>query len=207
MTQQFCGGIKDHIIALPPDVGTGYYRYISPSKHMELYISDVTFLKKTVLSEHTCKDGCSISFCFSDTLEWGNLGVKSRIILEKGECCVYGKGSYQAENYYEPGKRYIVIGLDLHPCRFQNITDCLIEKKAVSSFDQSSIKLQKFIATRTVETILHQIIRCNYIDSLTLTLWLCRKCRGLRGNQGVCQTPCGVSASPILVVNLYLQPH
>ena len=166
MTQQFYGVMKDKVISLPPDVGTGYFRYISPCKHMELYISDVTFHKKTILSERAYRDSYSVSFCISDTLEWGNPEVKSHISLDKGECCIYGNGSYRAENYYEADRRYVGIGLELHPCRFQSVTDCLLQKKAVSEFGQSASNVQKFKATRTVESILHQIIRCNYIDSL-----------------------------------------
>ncbi len=166
MTQQFCGIMKDHVISLPPNIGVGYFRYISPSKHMELYISDVTFNKKSVLSERTCRNSYSISFCFSDALEWGNPEIKSRVLLKRGECCVYGKGSYQAENYYEAGERYIGIGLELHPCRFQPVMDCLMEKKVVSYFDRSASNIQKLKATRTIESILSQIICCNYTDSL-----------------------------------------
>lgn len=166
MTQQFCGIMKDQIISLPPETGTGYFRYISPCKCMEMYISDVTFHKKTVLSERTCRDSYSISFCISDELEWGNSKTGMHSVLEKGDCCVYGNGSYQANNYYDAGKRYIGIGLELHPCRFQAITDCLVQKKVVSNFESSLPTVQKFKITRTVESILHQIIRCNYIDSL-----------------------------------------
>jgi len=166
MTQQFCGIMKDQIISLPPETGTGYFRYISPCKYMEMYISDVTFHKKTVLSEYTCRDSYSISFCISDELQWENSKTGIYSVLEKGDCCVYGNSKYHVNNYYDPGKRYVGIGLELHPCRFQAITDCLVQKKVVSDFESSLPAIQKFKITRTVESILHQILRCNYIDSL-----------------------------------------
>lgn len=166
MTQQFCGTMKDKIISLPPDIGTGYYRYISPCKNMEMYISDVTFNKNTTLGEQTHRDAFSISFCFSDTLEWGNPSNQSRSHLEKGDCCIYKNGSYKMENYYEAGQRYIGIGLNLYPCRFRAITDCLLEKKALISPEQPVSEFRRYKVTKSVEAILHQILRCNYIDNL-----------------------------------------
>ncbi len=166
MTQQFCGAMKDKIISLPPDVGTGYYRYISPCKNMELYISDVTFHKNTTLGEQTHRNAFSISFCFSDTLEWGTPSGKARILLEKGDCCIYKNGHYEMENYYEAGQRYIGIGLNLHPCRFGAVTDCLLKKRAVIVPEQSISQFHKYRVTKSVEAVLHQILRCNYMDNL-----------------------------------------
>ena len=74
MTQQFCGKMKDQIISLSPDMGAGYFRYISPCKNVEMYVSDVTFRKRTVLKEQTNRESFSISFCISDILEWGKPG-------------------------------------------------------------------------------------------------------------------------------------
>lgn len=166
MTQQFCGIMKDQTISLPPDVGEGYFRYISPCKNMEMYISDVTFHKKTVLSEQTCREAFSITFCFSDVLEWGTPGERQHTLLEKGNCCVYEKGKFEADNFYEEGQRYIGIGLNLHPCRFQAVTDCLLEKRASAPLGESAAFLPKYKITKSVEAILHQILRCHYVDRL-----------------------------------------
>ena len=166
MTQQFYGAMKDKIISLPPDVGTGYYRYISPCKNIEMYISDVTFNKNMILGEQTHREAFSISFCFSDTLEWGSPMEKSHIHLDKGDCCIYKNGNYEMENYYEEGERYIGIGLSLHPCRFREVTDCLLEKKAFIIPEQPGSTFHKYRVTKSVEAILHQILRCNYIDNL-----------------------------------------
>ena len=45
---------------------------------------------------------------------------------------VYGSGLFDAENIYEAGRRYIGVGLNLHPCRFRSVMDGLQKKKAVS---------------------------------------------------------------------------
>lgn len=133
MTQQFCGGMKDKTISLPPDMGTGYFRYVSPCKDLEMYISDVTFHQRVVLREQTYRESFSICFCFSDMLEWAGSSERQHVLLEKGDCCVYENGSFEMENFYEEGQRYIGIGLNLHPGRFGAVTDCLLERKAVSS--------------------------------------------------------------------------
>lgn len=166
MTQQFCGMMKDKFISLPPDVGAGYFRYLSPCQNVEMYISDVTFYKNTILSEQAYRESFSISFCFSDVLEWSKPGEKQHTLLKKGDCCVYENGTFDVENYYEQGQRYIGIGLNLHPCRFQVVTDCLLEKKAVISLRDSTASLPKYKITKSVVSILHQILRCNYIDRL-----------------------------------------
>lgn len=166
MCRQFSGVMKNQIITLPPDLGTGYFRYISPCDHMKMYISDVTFFKNTVLWEQVHRNAFSISFCFSDALEWGKPGHKAHFRLEKGDCCIYKNGHYEMENYYEANQRYIGIGLDLHPCRFSTVTDCLIEKKAAISPEQDASEFHKYKMTKSVEAMLHQILRCNYMDSL-----------------------------------------
>ncbi len=166
MTQQFCGVMKDQIISLSPDMGAGYFRYISPCKNVEMYVSDVTFRKRTVLKEQTNRESFSISFCISDILEWGKPGTQGSALLERGDCCVYENGRYEVENYYEAGLRYIGIGLNLHPDRFGVVTDHLLEKKAAVSPEMPAHKLPKYKMTKTVEALLHQILCCNYIDRL-----------------------------------------
>lgn len=166
MCRQFSGIMKNQIITLPPDLGTGYFRYISPCDHMKMYISDVTFFKNTMFWEEVHREAFSISFCFSDALEWGKPGQKARYRLEKGDCCIYKNGHYEMENYYEANQRYIGVGFDLHPCRFSTVTDCLIEKKAAISPAQNDSQFQKYKMTKSVESMLHQILRCNYMDRL-----------------------------------------
>ena len=39
--QQLCGIMKDKQVALPSDIGEGYFRYISPCPNIEMYICDV----------------------------------------------------------------------------------------------------------------------------------------------------------------------
>lgn len=41
--QQLCGIMKDNQVALPSDIGEGYFRYISPCPNIEMYICDVMF--------------------------------------------------------------------------------------------------------------------------------------------------------------------
>lgn len=166
MTQQFCGGMKDKTISLHPDMGTGYFRYVSPCKDLEMYISDVTFHQRVVLREQTYRESFSICFCFSDMLEWAGSSESQHVLLEKGDCCVYENGSFEMENFYEEGQRYIGIGLNLHPGRFGAVTDCLLERKAVSSAGESPALVRKYRITKSVEIILRQILGCNYIDSL-----------------------------------------
>lgn len=166
MCRQFSGTMKNQIITLPPDLGTGYFRYLSPCDHMKMYISDVTFFKNTMFWEEVQREAFSISFCFSDALEWGKPGQTARFRLEKGDCCIYKNGHYEMENYYEANQRYIGVGFDLHPCRFSTVTDCLIEKKAAISPEQTDSQFQKYKMTKSVEAMLHQILRCSYMDSL-----------------------------------------
>ena len=47
--QQLCGIMKDNQVALPSDIGEGYFRYISPCPNIEMYICDVMFYRDTVL--------------------------------------------------------------------------------------------------------------------------------------------------------------
>lgn len=166
MTQQFCGVMKDTIIPLSPDIGAGYFRYLSPCPNTELYISDVTFYKSTVLSERAYRESFSISFCFSAALEWSRPGQTRHASLKKGECCIYENGLFDMENYYEQGQRYIGIGLNLHPSRFRAVTDCLQEKKAVISLKESLSPLPKYKITKSTETVLQQILQCSYTGHL-----------------------------------------
>lgn len=163
LKQQFCGVMKDEKIHVPVNIGEGYFRYISPCQNIEMYISDVVFYKNTVLSEHAFRESFSCSFCFSDVLEWRDLEQRQSTQLEKGNCCVYGNGSFDVENIYEAGQRYVGIGLNLHPSRFRAVIDCLLEKKALALLNGGTRPL-KYKATKTVEAILHQILRCDYDD-------------------------------------------
>ena len=98
--QQLCGIMKDNQVALPSDIGEGYFRYISPCPNIEMYICDVMFYRDTVLREQVYKDSFSVIFSLSDALEWKSSGRNQKTLLEKGDCCVYGSGLFDAENIY-----------------------------------------------------------------------------------------------------------
>lgn len=72
--QQLCGIMKDNQVALPSDIGEGYFRYISPCPNIEMYICDVMFYRDTVLREQVYKDSFSVIFSLSDALEWKSSG-------------------------------------------------------------------------------------------------------------------------------------
>ena len=55
--QQLCGIMKDNQVALPSDIGEGYFRYISPCPNIEMYICDVMFYRDTVLREQVYVEG------------------------------------------------------------------------------------------------------------------------------------------------------
>lgn len=166
MTQQFCGITKDKVITLPPDIGSGYFRYTSPCTYMKLYLCDVTFNKNTVLCEQTRRSAFSLCFCFSDRLEWGKTGNQLHLYLKKGECCIYQNGHYEMNNYYEAGQRYVGIGIDLHPCRFRPVTDLLLKRNLVMIPEQPDFVFHRYQVSKPIEDILLQIIRCSYIDDL-----------------------------------------
>ncbi|MFQ7645505.1 hypothetical protein [Ruthenibacterium lactatiformans] len=164
--QQLCGIMKDNQVALPSDIGEGYFRYISPCPNIEMYICDVMFYRDTVLREQVYKDSFSVIFSLSDALEWKSSGRNQKTLLEKGDCCVYGSGLFDAENIYEAGQRYIGVGLNLHPCRFRSVMDGLQKKKACTAFNGGK-NPPKHRITATIEATIRQILQCNYKDPLT----------------------------------------
>ena len=87
------------------------------------------------IAEQVYKDSFSVVFSLSDALEWKSSGRNQKTLLEKGDCCVYGSGLFDAENIYEAGRRYIGVGLNLHPCRFRSVMDGLQKKKACTAFN------------------------------------------------------------------------
>ena len=133
--QQLCGIMKDNQVALPSDIGEGYFRYISPCPNIEMYICDVMFYRDTVLREQVYKDSFFRHFLSFRRIGVEGFGQKQKTMLEKGDCCVYGSGLFDAENIYEAGQRYIGVGLNLHPCRFRSVMDGLQEKKVCAVFD------------------------------------------------------------------------
>ena len=161
--QQLCGIMKDNQVALPSDIGEGYFRYISPCPNIEMYICDVMFYRDTVLREQVYKDSFSVIFSLSDALEWKASGRNKKTLLEKGDCCVYGSGLFDAENIYEAGQRYIGVGLNLHPCRFRSVMDGLQKKKACTAFSGGKTP-PKHRITATIEATIRQILQCNYND-------------------------------------------
>lgn len=90
-------------------------------------------------------------------------GQKQKTLLEKGDCCVYGSGLFDAENIYEAGQRYIGVGLNLHPCRFRSVMDGLQKKKACTAFSGGKTP-PKHRITATIEATIRQILQCNYND-------------------------------------------
>ena len=80
--QQLCGIMKDNQVALPSDIGEGYFRYISPCPNIEMYICDVMFYRDTVLREQVYKDSFSVIFSLSDALEWKSSGRNQKTLLE-----------------------------------------------------------------------------------------------------------------------------
>lgn len=102
--QQLCGIMKDNQVALPSDIGEGYFRYISPCPNIEMYICDVMFYRDTVLREQVYKDSFSVIFSLSDALEWKASGRNQKTLLEKGDCCVYGSGLFDAEISMRQGR-------------------------------------------------------------------------------------------------------
>ena len=82
--QQLCGIMKDNQVALPSDIGEGYFRYISPCPNIEMYICDVMFYRDTVLREQVYKDSFSVIFSLSDALEWKSSGRNQKNVVGKG---------------------------------------------------------------------------------------------------------------------------
>ena len=107
------------------------------------------------------KDSFSVVFSLSDALEWKSSGRNQKTLLEKGDCCVYGSGLFDAENIYEAGRRYIGVGLNLHPCRFRSVMDGLQKKKACTAFNGGKTP-PKHRITATIEATIRQILQCNY---------------------------------------------
>lgn len=68
--QQLCGIMKDNQVALPSDIGEGYFRYISPCPNIEMYICDVMFYRDTVL-----RSKC-IRILFRRFLSFRRIGVE-----------------------------------------------------------------------------------------------------------------------------------
>jgi len=61
--QQLCGIMKDKQVALPSDIGEGYFRYISPCPNIEMYICDVMFYRSLSLSIKEIKAIPGMSKC------------------------------------------------------------------------------------------------------------------------------------------------
>lgn len=115
------------------------------------------------IAEQVYKDSFSVVFSLSDALEWKSSGRNQKTLLEKGDCCVYGSGLFDAENIYEAGRRYIGVGLNLHPCRFRSVMDGLQKKKACTAFNGGKTP-PKHRITATIEATIRQILQCNYND-------------------------------------------
>lgn len=115
------------------------------------------------IAEQVYKDSFSVVFSLSDALEWKSSGRNQKTLLEKGDCCVYGSGLFDAENIYEAGQRYIGVGLNLHPCRFRSVMDGLQKKKACTAFNGGKTP-PKHRITATIEATIRQILQCNYND-------------------------------------------
>ena len=113
------------------------------------------------IAEQVYKDSFSVVFSLSDALEWKSSGRNQKTLLEKGDCCVYGSGLFDAENIYEAGRRYIGVGLNLHPCRFRSVMDGLQKKKACTAFNGGKTP-PKHRITATIEATIRQILQCNY---------------------------------------------
>lgn len=80
--QQLCGIMKDNQVALPSDIGEGYFRYISPCPNIEMYICDVMFT-----GTQYCGSKC-IRILFRHFLSFRRIGVevfgqKPKTLLER----------------------------------------------------------------------------------------------------------------------------
>ena len=85
--QQLCGIMKDNQVALPSDIGEGYFRYISPCPNIEMYICDVMFYRDTVLREQVYKDSFSVIF---SPMRWsGSLRAETKKRCWKREIAAY----------------------------------------------------------------------------------------------------------------------
>lgn len=108
--QQLCGIRKDNQVALP----SRYWRRIFPLYFTVPQYRDVhlrcNVLQGHSIAEQVYKDSFSVVFSLSDALEWKSSGRNQKTLLEKGDCCVYGSGLFDAENIYEAGRRYIGVG-------------------------------------------------------------------------------------------------
>lgn len=160
--QQLCGIMKDNQVALPSDIGEGYFRYISPCPNIEMYICDVMFTG-TQYCGSKCIRILFPSFSLFPTHWSGSLRAETKNVVGKGDCCVYGSGLFDAENIYEAGQRYIGVGLNLHPCRFRSVMDGLQKKKACTAFSGGK-NPPKHRITATIEATIRQILQCNYND-------------------------------------------
>ena len=110
------------------------------------------------IAEQVYKDSFSVVFSLSDALEWKSSGRNQKTLLEKGDCCVYGSGLFDAENIYEAGRRYIGVGLNLHPCRFRSVMDGkileLVAAFANEMMDQNSVAVKGSLSWADSEALL-----------------------------------------------------
>ena len=86
--QQLCGIMKDNQVALPSDIGEGYFRYISPCPNIEMYICDVMFYRDTVLRSK-CIRILFPSFSLFPTHWSGSLRAETKKHCWKREIAAY----------------------------------------------------------------------------------------------------------------------
>ena len=86
--QQLCGIMKDNQVALPSDIGEGYFRYISPCPNIEMYICDVMFYRDTVLRSK-CIRILFPSFSLFPTHWSGSLRAETKKRCWKREIAAY----------------------------------------------------------------------------------------------------------------------
>ena len=133
--QQLCGIMKDNQVALPSDIGEGYFRYISPCPNIEMYICDVMFYRDTVLREQVYKDSFSVIFSLSDALEWKSSGRNQKRCWKREIAAYTAAACLMRKISMRQGRRIYRRRLNLHPCRFRSVMDGLQKKKVCTVFD------------------------------------------------------------------------
>ncbi len=166
LSSQFARSAVDVVVPLAPDLGSGYYRRLSPCLGIDVYVGDVTFREDVALVERAVRETFSLTFCLSGELEWRKVGERGGVRLERGDCCVYRNGAFAFENRYEASRRSFGMGIDLHPGRFGSVMRRLADRGFVADCREPSSCVKKVRPSRSIEPLVHDLLSCSYSHDL-----------------------------------------
>ncbi len=149
-------------MAMPEEIGRGYWRRIRPNEAFELIVCDIAYRQNMTMSSREGGHTISLGFCIGESLRWSVEGRKGEFGLDQGEVTVYDNHGLSSSCNYEAGRRFQGVTLKLNQASLQGLLRHLPLDTLRAALSGSKSMYINSRSTPAMKRIIHELVHCPY---------------------------------------------